>query len=247
LIKEITMSRFEKAAEFGAMMGKVAAVPSPGESRLIGGAYGALLGGLGTAGYDLLRGNKKNRLRRALMGAGLGGVAGVGLGQVASLMNKDPDRPLNEMQLKDKLDQPSGLDPDREFDSDPSAAYPTKPEDPKLMGEYMAAKNLRDYPRMLHPSSLVGNGAMFSVKGFNDWNNNHGDIHAGRLLKGRQFEPSGLLSQVREEEGIRAAQALGLGLANTALKGYVPPEPEAPLYGNQSGVFNRHKPYPTNK
>lgn len=242
------MNRFEKAAEFGAMMGKVAAVPSPGESRLIGGAYGALLGGLGTAGYDWLRGTKKNRLRRALMGAGLGGVAGVGLGQVASFMNKDPDRPLNERQLKDKLDQPSGLDPDREFVPDLEAMYPTKPEDPKLMGEYMAAKNLRDYPRMLHPSSLLGNGGRLSVKGFDDWNNNHGDVNAGRYtVKGKQFEPSGLLSQMRHEEAVRAAQALGLGLANTALKSYVPPDPEEPLYGNQSGVFNRHKPYSTNK
>ena len=37
---------------------------------------GAALGGGGTALYDLVRGNKKNRLIRALAGAGLGGLAG---------------------------------------------------------------------------------------------------------------------------------------------------------------------------
>jgi hypothetical protein len=87
------MNRLEKAAAFGAMMGKQAAftVANPTERRLIGGAAGALVGGLGTAGYDWLRGTKENKLKRALMGAGLGGLTGVGLGQLTNLI--DPSGP----------------------------------------------------------------------------------------------------------------------------------------------------------
>ena len=44
---------------------------------------GAALGGGGTALYDLVRGNKKNRLIRALAGAGLGGLAGQGINEYA--------------------------------------------------------------------------------------------------------------------------------------------------------------------
>ena len=68
------MSRFEKAAEFGAMMGKAAAnlVIDPA----VGALLGAGVGGAGTALYDFIRGNNKNRLRRALIGAGVGGGLG---------------------------------------------------------------------------------------------------------------------------------------------------------------------------
>ena len=68
------MNRFEKAAEFGAMMGKAAAnlVIDPA----VGALLGAGVGGAGTALYDFIRGNNKNRLRRALIGAGVGGGLG---------------------------------------------------------------------------------------------------------------------------------------------------------------------------
>lgn len=83
------MNRFEKAAEFGAVMGKAAVSPT-----VLSSLAGAAVGGGGTAIYDWLKGTKKNRLRRALMGTALGGVTGAGLGQVASFMNRSQRPPL---------------------------------------------------------------------------------------------------------------------------------------------------------
>lgn len=187
------MNRFEKAAEFGAMMGKVAAVPSPGESRLIGGAYGALLGGLGTAGYDWLRGTKKNRLRRALMGAGLGGVAGVGLGQVASFMNKEPEAPA--------LNLP-----------------------PEIVKELLVKNDLKEHPRMMHPLINLASGSEegesdVSERGMKDWWYNHGSVSPGMMQ---------IINDERKKRRLDAASSIGLGLANTALKGYLPSEAAIP-------------------
>lgn len=135
------MNRLQKAAEFGAMMGKQAAftVATPTESRLIGGAAGAIAGGLGTAGYDWLRGTKENKLKRALMGAGLGGLTGVGLGQIASLINNNNKPP-----------QPTDLDPDRVFTPDINA--------PHLNVNTPAQRDLIDHPRMIHPLAAAGAG-----------------------------------------------------------------------------------------
>ena len=74
------MNRFEKAAAFGAMMGKRA-----GDAGLLGSAssgagLGALVGGGGTALYDYLAGTEDNKLMRALTGAGVGGGLGASLG-----------------------------------------------------------------------------------------------------------------------------------------------------------------------
>jgi hypothetical protein len=206
--RELNMNRLQKAAEFGAMMGKKAAAPTPTESRLIGGAAGAIAGGLGTAGYDWLSGTKKNKLRRALMGAGLGGLTGVGLGQVASLINnKAPQpRPLDEQGLKDKLEQPTGLDPDIGPLSTPDR------DAPQFNVNRPSQRDLIDHPRMMHPlaaagagqklltneegrrmaeslrlsnpsrASILGNAKLLKLfdnareRGMHDYNFNHGDI-----------------------------------------------------------------------
>lgn len=101
------MNKFEKAASFGSMMGKMAAfsVSSPTDYRLIGGVAGALAGGLGTAGYDWLMGTKKHKLRRALIGAGLGGLGGVGVGHLTSLIK--PSTPEYSIPNTDTEPQPS--------------------------------------------------------------------------------------------------------------------------------------------
>ena len=80
-------SNIEKAAEFGAMMGKKAGLGTLAGvalSRILenlnnparGAVLGAALGGGGTALYDAIVGNKEDKLKRALMGAGLGGGVG---------------------------------------------------------------------------------------------------------------------------------------------------------------------------
>lgn len=87
------MSRFEKAAAFGAMMGKAALryySDSLDDRHLIGGLYGALIGGLGTIGYDLRKGTKKDRVLRAIAGSGLGMATGAGVGEVIRRMSSDP-------------------------------------------------------------------------------------------------------------------------------------------------------------
>ena len=82
------MNKFIKAELLGAALGKQAALglsESQMEAlysalnRVPRSAVGSLLGGSGTALYDILAGTKKNRLRRALLGAGLGGAGGLGL------------------------------------------------------------------------------------------------------------------------------------------------------------------------
>lgn len=74
------MNRFEKAAEFGAMMGKRAGDEGLLGSASSGAGLGALVGGGGTALYDYLAGTKDNKLMRALTGAGVGGGLGASLG-----------------------------------------------------------------------------------------------------------------------------------------------------------------------
>lgn len=63
---------------------------------LRGGLYGAALGGLGTAGHDFINNNKgtlRDRLLRALSGAGVGAVGGAGLGAIAGGLFEEEDRP----------------------------------------------------------------------------------------------------------------------------------------------------------
>jgi hypothetical protein len=75
------------------MMGKAALWPSSDsldDRHLIGGLYGALIGGLGTIGYDLRKGTKKDRVLRAIAGSGLGMATGAGVGEVIRRMSSDP-------------------------------------------------------------------------------------------------------------------------------------------------------------
>lgn len=88
------MNRLEKESYFGHMMGKMAALWPSSDSlddrHLIGGLYGALIGGLGTIGYDLRKGTKKDRVLRAIAGSGLGMATGAGVGEVIRRMSSDP-------------------------------------------------------------------------------------------------------------------------------------------------------------
>ena len=91
-----------KAAEFGAMMGKVAFNIGDLPSPAIGALLGAGVGGGGTALYDLAVGNK-NKLRRALMGAGLGGAAGAASGAGYDYFkNKGSEAPSSKKPKGDK-------------------------------------------------------------------------------------------------------------------------------------------------
>ena len=75
-----TNNKLKKAAAFGAMMGKRAVALNP---MVLSSLAGAAVGGGGTAIYDWLKGTKENKLRRAMIGAGVGGLAGAGLGHLA--------------------------------------------------------------------------------------------------------------------------------------------------------------------
>lgn len=98
------MDRFEKAAQFGQTMGKKASIggtlgnivrdsvlnPTASETNraLVSTIWPALIGGLGTAGYDWAKGNKDKRIRRALLGAGAAGLLGYGGSTTASILDR---------------------------------------------------------------------------------------------------------------------------------------------------------------
>ena len=93
------MNRLEKAAAFGARMGKQAGLGSAlgvalsrsgilNSPTAAGAGIGALVGGGGTALYDYLAGTEEGKLRRALTGAGVGGFAGALLGGAAHKEDK---------------------------------------------------------------------------------------------------------------------------------------------------------------
>jgi len=163
------MNRLEKAAAFGAMMGKRAVALTP---MALSSLAGAAIGGGGTAIYDWLKGTKENKLRRAMIGAGVGGLTGAGLGQAASFMNKEPD-------------------------------------------------DLKEHPRMMHPSIVLGSGpgtiGGISERGILDWIHNH---DSGSLSGGAEK----IYMDEADRRGLAAVSSMGLGLANTALKGYIPHE-----------------------
>ena len=182
------MNRFEKAAEFGAVMGKAAVSPT-----VLSSLAGAAVGGGGTAIYDWLKGTKKNRLRRALMGTALGGVTGAGLGQVASFMNREPEAPA--------LNLP-----------------------PEVVKELLVKNDLKEHPRMMHPLINLASGSEegasdVSDRGVKDWLYNHGSVSPGMMQ---------IINDERKKRRLDAASSIGLGLANTALKGYLPSEAAIP-------------------
>lgn len=172
------MNRLEKAAAFGAMMGKRAVALNP---MVLSSLAGAAIGGGGTAIYDWLKGTKENKLRRAMIGAGVGGLAGAGLGEGASFMSKRPDE------------------------------------------EELVKKDLKEHPRMMHPSIVLGSGPGtildVSERRMKDWAYNHG---LDSLSGGSGVEEVYVAEANRR--GLAAVSAMGLGLANTALKGYIPHE-----------------------
>jgi len=94
------MNRLEKAAAFGAMMGKRAGALTP---MALSSLAGAAVGGGGTAIYDWLKGTKENKLRRAMIGAGVGGLTGAGLGHLAGKLtpaSKPETPPGEELKVK---------------------------------------------------------------------------------------------------------------------------------------------------
>jgi hypothetical protein len=108
------MNRFEKAAEFGAVMGKRAGMASVagrlagiGISRSgilnnptgAGAGIGALVGGGGTALYDYLAGTEEGKLKRALIGAGVGGLTGGLAGHRIGMENEFKEEQNHKEQL----------------------------------------------------------------------------------------------------------------------------------------------------
>jgi hypothetical protein len=175
------MNRLQKAAEFGAMMGKQAAftVANPTERRLIGGAAGALVGGLGTAGYDWLMGTKEHKLRRALMGAGLGGLTGVGIGHLTNSI--DPSGPKSSSPKK----QSPAEDSIPDITPEPAAApidgrlVPVKshftPEDFRRGHEFPYGFDFNEYN--------MGQADRRYTKADNDWNSALHESHYGSAFE----------------------------------------------------------------
>ena len=114
------MNKFIKAELLGAALGKQAALGlSESQMEALYSALnrvprsavvGSLLGGSGTALYDILAGTKKNRLRRALLGAGLGGAGGLGL----DLAQQYADQKVTDQKVSDSASKSSK--PAREAD-----------------------------------------------------------------------------------------------------------------------------------
>ena len=107
------MSRIIEAGLFGATLGKQAALGLSKEQMAAlssvlervprSAVVGSLLGGSGTALYDILAGTKKNRLRRALLGAGLGGAGGFGL----DLANQYANQKVIDQEVADRASKSS--------------------------------------------------------------------------------------------------------------------------------------------
>ena len=100
------MNRFEKAAAFGAMMGKRAGDEGLLGSASSGAGLGALVGGGGTALYDYLAGTEDNKLMRALTGAGVGGGLGASLGFMNGRSNALVDGLKSVASSKDAVKPP---------------------------------------------------------------------------------------------------------------------------------------------
>mgnify|MGYP006919630190 FL=1 len=121
-----------KAAAFGAMMGKRAVALNP---MVLSSLAGAAIGGGGTAIYDWLKGTKENKLRRAMIGAGVGGLAGAGLGHLAGKLS-----PVSKL---------SGGKP-KSDDSSSDFERPTEAE----MDEYYRQNYKNYYPKEPRPVDL---------------------------------------------------------------------------------------------
>ena len=82
----------KQAEEFGRMMGKMASVKTLITAPLAMAAAGAG----GTALYDYLRGNKKNKLRRAMLGGLASGLASYGLRTGLANLKSNPKIKLTD-------------------------------------------------------------------------------------------------------------------------------------------------------
>ena len=120
--KHFDKNRLEKAAAFGAMMGKRAVSLSP---TVLSSLAGAAVGGGGTAIYDWLKGTKENKLRRAMIGAGVGGLTGAGLGHLAGKLSPaSKPEPLPTAPKVEK--RVSGIGDLKDFGEDSLAASKSK-------------------------------------------------------------------------------------------------------------------------
>lgn len=154
------MNRFEKASAFGSYLGKQAANfldPDPAKNRAISALVGALAGGLGTAGYDWVRGRKHNKLHRALLGTMVGGASGASLHSLYGYLNK----PKPKTELDELLDyeeaRREGLD---------RQAYERNANTPEK-------RDLLAHNRMIHPASVLQEDAT-SNTGWPNYTFNHG-------------------------------------------------------------------------
>ena len=136
------MIGLKRAEEFGRMMGKRAVALSP---TMLSSLAGAAIGGGGTAIYDWLKGTKENKLRRAMIGAGLGGLAGAGLGHLVSKLTP-ASKPSGD---KPSGDKPSGDKP-KSDDSSSNFREPTKEE----MDNYYRKTYKNYYPDEPYPIDL---------------------------------------------------------------------------------------------
>jgi hypothetical protein len=152
----------KQAEEFGRMMGKRAVALSP---TMLSSLAGAAIGGGGTAIYDWLKGTKENKLRRAMIGAGLGGLAGAGLGHLAGKLipaskpsddeYRQAEQRVLEREVKKHLQgSPSSLpksdDSSSNFWSRHRFREPTKAE----MDDYYRKKYKNYYPDEPYPIDL---------------------------------------------------------------------------------------------
>ena len=104
------------------MMGKRAVALNP---MVLSSLAGAAIGGGGTAIYDWLKGTKENKLRRAMIGAGVGGLAGAGLGHLAGKLSPaSKPEPLPTAPKVEK--RVSGIGDLKDFGEDSLAASKSK-------------------------------------------------------------------------------------------------------------------------
>jgi hypothetical protein len=136
------MNRLEKAAAFGSMMGKRAVALNP---MVLSSLAGAAIGGGGTAIYDWLKGTKENKLRRAMIGAGVGGLTGAGLGHLAGKL-APTSKPSGGKTTSRK---PSGGKTTSD-DSSSDFERPTEAE----MAEYYRKEYKNYYPKEPRPIDL---------------------------------------------------------------------------------------------
>lgn len=175
------MNKLEKAASFGAMMGKRAVALNP---TILSSLAGAAVGGGGTAIYDWLKGTKENKLRRAMIGAGVGGLAGAGLGHLAGKLSPvSKPEPLPTSPKVEK--RVSGIGDLKDFGEDSLAASRAKLVDSIGKQDYHHLEILDGYNQFRSQST-----------------SNALSKDRDRLLYDRDFVRKALASPADEPEGV---------------------------------------------